>query len=496
MIVSIFSGGESMLKRKLLTRLTRLGLALYAMTWCMSFTVCAAENPIADLSVAGTVELMTEEETQEPADQEFAAPVESAADEEVTVVPEEAEEPEEPEADPVAEEPVLGAPINVSLTFAPESLTVTEPGIFNLTLAAEPADLDLSVAAVFVAVNEDAESADTISGVSAEYAEGEVALTVGASAEDSTIYVIAAVVTEDGTFRVACPVRIHMDVTELELIPPVIPINGTVIINDTSKSIKVGAVGSKPEGVTWNDDAFSWSILEDGQAVAANRGVTYAVVEGSNSMLNVSFAHLSSPGIFEVVAAYNNSFIGLDGDVVERDAVTESLFFDVNPYCYNVTSVEMGGYNSGEPVTAGANLTFVVKPGEPASALLDPDRIVWGLTNKNAGPNKLNLRDELHGIKIIGHGMEASLITGGAVSNVDVDVVAKYYNEDPAPFINSTDTDAEYVYNTVSVSVEATPDNTEAHLPVQTMKMNVYKKENTLPVVIRKESGKPVNFNV
>ncbi len=46
-----------MLGRKLLKRLTRLGLATYALTYCMAFTVCAAENPVADMAVAGTAEL-------------------------------------------------------------------------------------------------------------------------------------------------------------------------------------------------------------------------------------------------------------------------------------------------------------------------------------------------------------------------------------------------------------------------------------------------------
>ncbi|MCR5501874.1 MAG: hypothetical protein K6F53_02600 [Lachnospiraceae bacterium] len=40
-----------MLGKKILTRLTRLGLAVYAMTWCMSFTVCAEENPIGDMMI-------------------------------------------------------------------------------------------------------------------------------------------------------------------------------------------------------------------------------------------------------------------------------------------------------------------------------------------------------------------------------------------------------------------------------------------------------------
>ena len=49
-----------MLGRRLLKRLTRLGLATYAMTWCMTFTVCASENPVADIIISDTASLIVE----------------------------------------------------------------------------------------------------------------------------------------------------------------------------------------------------------------------------------------------------------------------------------------------------------------------------------------------------------------------------------------------------------------------------------------------------
>ena len=49
-----------MLGRRLLKRLTRLGLATYAMTYAMTFTVCASENPVADIIVADTAGLIVE----------------------------------------------------------------------------------------------------------------------------------------------------------------------------------------------------------------------------------------------------------------------------------------------------------------------------------------------------------------------------------------------------------------------------------------------------
>ncbi len=49
-----------MIGRRLLTRMTRLGLSMYAAIWCMSFTVCAYDNPIADMAVGDRTALLTE----------------------------------------------------------------------------------------------------------------------------------------------------------------------------------------------------------------------------------------------------------------------------------------------------------------------------------------------------------------------------------------------------------------------------------------------------
>ncbi len=49
-----------MIGRRLLTRMTRLGLSMYAAIWCMSFTVCAYDDPIADMAVGNKVALLME----------------------------------------------------------------------------------------------------------------------------------------------------------------------------------------------------------------------------------------------------------------------------------------------------------------------------------------------------------------------------------------------------------------------------------------------------
>ncbi len=49
-----------MIGRRLLKRMTRLGLSMYAAIWCMSFTVCAYDDPIADMVVGDKAALLSE----------------------------------------------------------------------------------------------------------------------------------------------------------------------------------------------------------------------------------------------------------------------------------------------------------------------------------------------------------------------------------------------------------------------------------------------------
>jgi hypothetical protein len=50
-----------MLGRKILKRITRLGLSFYATLWCMSFTVCAYDNPLADMAVSNRIDAYAED---------------------------------------------------------------------------------------------------------------------------------------------------------------------------------------------------------------------------------------------------------------------------------------------------------------------------------------------------------------------------------------------------------------------------------------------------
>ncbi len=111
-----------MLGRKILKRITRLGMAFYTMVWCMSFTVCAYDNPIADMAVKGNAALMTAEVAEAdaavldealPDDPDLTLPAEGeeilSSQEDGRPDAEDAEESEEdvdaPEADEQGEDP-------------------------------------------------------------------------------------------------------------------------------------------------------------------------------------------------------------------------------------------------------------------------------------------------------------------------------------------------------------------------------------------------------
>ena len=104
-----------MLGRKFLKRFTRLGLSAYLTFWCMSFTVCAAENPLADLAVQGLDQAVIQTDSSEgeeadaevePDNQDDLADADVVDEEKVT----DADDPQKPdvhEADEDADDAAL-----------------------------------------------------------------------------------------------------------------------------------------------------------------------------------------------------------------------------------------------------------------------------------------------------------------------------------------------------------------------------------------------------
>ncbi len=398
-----------MLKKRLLTRLTRLGLAMYVLTWCMSFTVCAAEDPIADLSVAGTAELLVEAENAE--------------------VPEDLLVEEPAQEEPVEEEPT-------------QEEAVQE----------DPAQEDSEAEAEELLAGDEGETGENMNGNNTQ----------------------SDPVNPDNDISNITIEGVALNVTEL-----------TIKSSGTYELELIGFSGEENQTLHSNISAFIGSSEDCSETNYNGASVTVA---GGKIRLTISTMP-SVAEVFYLKAVYQKN---------DFDGLSSVCTVTYDPYCYNVTSLSVAGLSADEQIPAGSNMTCVVSAGAPDGALLNPDRIVWGLTNRGAGPSAINMKQELYGVKIIGRGTEAALITAGAKSTAYMDVVAKYYNEDPNPYENSTG-EAAYVYSSTAVNVTVPEEEKvvwEAHIPEQALKIDLYKKENTLPFVIRNNGTKPLDYTI
>ncbi|MCR5267645.1 MAG: hypothetical protein K6E16_03940 [Lachnospiraceae bacterium] len=469
-----------MLKKRILTRLTRLGLAMYVMTYCMAFTVCASENPIADMAVTGSEELLAGPEDPEPV--VYAEPEETTNDPGTDPidepVPDENTTNPENSTDPVEIGGIAKIAFNetVLVFTAAGSRTVTldiTEGAESATFFADNLTVGLAAAADSTELSNTYKGAE-LSSLSAQA----ITLTVPDSMPYSTFYIVANYNNGTETLKATCKVVTHLDVAELDLDTNEEQVNGIINYSNLSANAYVQAM-PKDLDAPYDADRFSWTVTEDGTTVASNRGVSYAPVAETPNVLNISFAGLRTPGIFNVTATYNNSFAGPDGTVIERDPVSASVFYNVTPYCYDVELLEMNDYS--EPVTPGSNLTFVLQSKSPQGALLDPSRVEWFVYDHNSGVDFSHLNDEVDGVSIEGKGTEALVRTKNAKPGAQVGVLAIYWktaDHSRKQYITST----LYIENSVE-------DTFEAHLPEQTMKMQIFNVNNTMPLVIRDQNG-------
>ncbi len=474
-----------MLKKRILTRLTRLGLAMYVMTYCMAFTVCASENPIVDMAVAGSEELLAGPEDPEPV--VYADP-ENETSSNATIpstdptdepVPDENTTNPENITDPVEIGGITEIAFNetVMVFTAAGSRTVT----LDITEGAEGAEFFADNLTVGLA--EDTDAFPTYKFREAELsslASDAYTLTVPGNMPYSTFYIIANYNNGTETLNATCKVVTHLDVTELELITNALPKDGIINITNISERQKIGVLPKTPApgAGTYDENLFSWIVTEKGEPVGSPRGVSYATVEGSPSMLNLSFAGLREPGIFNATAIYNNSFAGPDGEVIQRNETIGSVLFSVD-YCYNFSDIDLDITEYPEPMTPGANLTYVLNAPD---VLLDPSMVNWFVYDVNSGVDFSHLKVEVKGVSIFGEGTEAMVSTTNAVPGAQVGVLVIY--RDP---LNSSN----HIYDVSILRIENTntDEDLEAHLPEQTMKMQVFNVNNTMPLVIRDQNG-------
>ncbi|MCR5223314.1 MAG: hypothetical protein K6D90_10680 [Lachnospiraceae bacterium] len=402
-----------MLKKRLLTRLTRLGLAMYVMTWCMSFTVCAAEDPIADLSVAGTAELLVEAENAEVPDYEDPAQEGAEVPEDLLVEEPAQEEPVEEE--PTQEEAVQEDPAQEDSEAEAEELLAGDEGETGENMNGNNTQSD--------PVNPD----NDISNITVEW--------VALNKTELTI-------KNPGTY-------------ELELI---------------------GFSGEENQTLHSNISAFIGSSENCSGTEYEGAAVTVA---GDKIRLTIS----TMPSVAEVF------YLKAEYQKDDFDRLSSVCTVTCDPYCYEVDSLLINGESDATVKTQpGVNQTLTVTVGDPDGALLNPDNIHWGLTERGAEPNFFNLSQELHGVSISGDKDTGHLVIGDVNSTTCVDVVALYFNDDPNDDFNSTA--SVYAKQALDVLV------LEAHIPEQALKIDIYKTQNTLPFVIRNTGTEPLEYNI
>ncbi|MCR5602581.1 MAG: hypothetical protein K6G27_02630 [Lachnospiraceae bacterium] len=335
-----------MLGRRLLKRLTRLGLATYAMTYCMAFTVCASENPIADLAVADTVQvleveagrdsglnsdLLSKDLIKESEDGEIIGAdglledgAVSAGEEpdklqaEDLLVTHEGEEgeaffTETPKLPPAVDDE--GEAVDPDyVEFNCSALTVTDLNQsypFTVYKGRKPIG-NISQISFGLADNKNGTGASpSFRGASiSEYG----ILNFSSSTESMTFYVIA-----DVEGRIAsCKVVVYVPIEEIEFECDTDSRqehgkNINMTVNETAECRRAKAY-IMPVGQSYNllnISRISYELLENGEQIDKNRGINMTVDE--RGLAHIDFLNLTRSGLFEIRAKYNNAYVDAEG---------------------------------------------------------------------------------------------------------------------------------------------------------------------------------------
>ena len=335
-----------MLGRRLLKRLTRLGLATYAMTWCMAFTVCASENPIADLAVADTVQvleveagrdsglnsdLLSKDLIKESEDGEIIGADGLLEDGAVSA----GEEPDKLQAEDLlvthegeegeaffTETPKLplavddeGAAVDPDyVEFNCSALTVTDLNQsypFTVYKGGNPIE-NISQISFGLADNKNGTGASP-SFRGARISEHGI-LNFSSSTGSMTFYVIADV----GGRIASCKVVVYVPIEEIEIVCDTDSGNEhgkniNMTVNETAEWRQAKAY-IMPVGQSYkllNISRMSYELLENGKQIDKNRGINMTVDEGG--LAHIDFLNLTRSGLFEIRAKYNNAYVDAEG---------------------------------------------------------------------------------------------------------------------------------------------------------------------------------------
>ncbi len=345
-----------MLGRRLLTRLTRLGLATYAMTWCMALTVCASENPIADMAVAGAVTELAHESETEVERTELPVLTQDEFGEAVSVETELSENAGSDIGDITSDGDDLiqkeedanlkAAMIIPDLEVSPNNITVFDKfeydtGLtFQFTLPDNINNITESDMSYFLttdptAVNGTLECKNMKAVV--DYNEAKVTVKILDVQETTTVYLVGSgakreeTETESGNWELVEKLRA---VAKIVIYVPAdlvsfwadetgpgndgLPRNiNDILINKTEDNDHFKIMLYNAGNL--NESKISWELSENSVIVdQAKRGITMDVSDPTVAHFNIS--NMTKSGVFNIKTLYNNSFYDSEDALVVRDA--------------------------------------------------------------------------------------------------------------------------------------------------------------------------------
>ncbi len=478
-----------MLGRRILTRMTRMGLAMYATLWCMSFTVCAYDDPIADMAVGGKTALLSEAAEDALPGEELSQPGDNAAlteeDAEIVEAPaaEDAEAPDEAdpaeasdEEDALIDDDVEGgedldeeieeiadedsnssimAAGETGICFNVTSLTIEELdyGEFPLKvlgqgeiggIAAENLTLTLE------GVPEAMQRYISISKGSSGYFD----LNVGYGVEGGKYIpfkINATYVDGENEYSAAINVVIYIPCYSIH-VEAFTPDgsgwwdyeNPTIRNFNTSNSLIVDVGSTECPFNISRTTLEIWDMVTDTQLYPGDTSPDYItftenpVTSVSHSSLarNLSFGKDFDGHKLELRAIHNNDYVDADGQLIERTAYVAKMTL-IPRYFAPVESITL---NSQDMTVTDISLNYTLQAmGDDGTVPLDPDFLSYWISPT---PDLTNLTDEYCGVRIYSPGYyyyerDYGFRFDSDYSWVDANefyVVARYNRTEPALF--------------------------------------------------------------
>ncbi len=455
-----------MLGKKLLTRLTRFGLAMYATTWCMSFTVCAYEDPVAELAVADKVAVLAEAEASGDAFDENGNVTEDLEVTDPTVTDEKvsSEEAAGGSSDAVTEgdsETEIEPSDNADAEAATGENAEADAGETEETAEAETEAEETEE----IEEIEEAEDA-VIEDIDAEAAEEDVVevideeelLTGGNSTESTEVQVLQRIYFSETNLTV--------DNLDKKYSFPVYSVfDGTIPVENLTFALS-------PNGDFYVDDTV------DEPEIYNSTYENATIIAGSTSY-ELDVSQVKNDLEFYVVARYV--------DENEKEWFAKCLV-KVNYYYKRIEYLRFDNDFRELTNTSDFNISITgfsrtdsdIFGDDSDCSRLDPARITWGFAvDYDDDIQTAILADEYMGATIVGKGLNATVSFAEVKGPINLIVVARYDNEE--------DFDATgECYLTLNLPFAA--EELEAFTVEKSFKIQVY-QANSLPIFVRYKNG-------